>query len=132
VHDERGDAVKVELWKNGQRVLLSQAETDSAGHFSVQRISSGSYEIRFVSAVAWEGFFLRIQGANIFRWAPNNWLEVGLGFVQPEGCAPSYFRARKNMNLPKQLPTLPQPTLENAAAERQVVMRTHPESEVTD
>ena len=95
------DEIRAELWEtrsDGNRLLVTKTTTDSKGYFSFGTIKPGSYDLQFSSPAAREGFWVRVKGPNIFHWFRDNWLEIGLGLVQPEGCPPSYIRAtRKKM-----------------------------------
>ena len=110
-----GDGISAELWQtkgDGSRALLANTITDASGYFSFGKTLPGSYDLVFKSPVATGGFFVQVRGPGVFRWFRNNWLEIALGLVQPEGCPPSYARALRKRRMPAGLPNTPEPTAE--------------------
>ena len=110
-----GDGIAAELWQtkgDGSRALLANTITDASGYFSFGKTLPGSYDLVFKSPVATGGFFVQVRGPGVFRWFRNNWLEIGLGLVQPEGCPPSSARALRKRRMPAGLPNTPEPTAE--------------------
>jgi hypothetical protein len=98
VPEEPAGGVRVQVEKrnpDGEFVLIAAGETNSAGDFFFPDIPSGSYWVRFVSPGVSDAFPVRVRGASLFHWFPNNWLQIGLGFVQPQGCPPSYLKGNR-------------------------------------
>jgi len=76
--------IPVQLWKSdrkGAKVsLIKDSDTNSAGNFSFSGIPSGWYRLSFLlPGFDGDDFLIHLEGRNLFRWFPSNWLQVGLG-----------------------------------------------------
>ncbi len=90
-----GSEMSAELWqtvRDGSRLLISKTTIDAKGNFSFGKIRPGSYSLTFNSPGASDGFWIHVRGPNAFHWRRKNWLEIGVGMMQPNGCPPSYIR----------------------------------------
>ncbi|MBN1569001.1 MAG: hypothetical protein JXA73_14220 [Acidobacteria bacterium] len=74
---------------------MAKTTTDAKGYFSFGKAKHGQYYLILSSPAAREGYLIEVKGRNIFHWVRNNWLEIGLGLVRPEGCPPSYIKASR-------------------------------------
>jgi len=96
--------IPVQLWKSDARgektTLIAESETDSSGYFSFTKIPSGSYRLTFpLPGFDGDDFLIHLQGRSLFRWFPNNWVQVELGIVSIH-CPATYLEARREKTTP--------------------------------
>ena len=91
-----GKSVSIEIRRlDSDRSLVAATRTDEEGKFSFGKVPPGKYELRLYSHAASLSVEVEVVQPRIFRWFPANWLEIGMGLVQPEGCPLSYVRAKR-------------------------------------
>lgn len=99
VRDEAFPGFPVQVWSStsrGDKVsLVAEGETDAAGNFSFSNISSGWYRLTLpVTGFHGDDFLIHLQGRNIMRWRPSNWLQVGIGLPSMR-CPDTYIKATR-------------------------------------
>ncbi len=98
-NDERvGSDVVVQVIRadgDGHSTIVGGTRTNAQGKFVLKDVPPGEYELRVFSAAASLAVQVKVVHAGLFRWFPANWLEVGLGLAPPQGCPPSYVKAKR-------------------------------------
>jgi hypothetical protein len=71
-------------------------EPDAEDKFCLVDVPLGEYELRLVSPAATLSVELNVVRPGLLHGFPANWLEGGLGLVQPEGCPAMYGQSGSN------------------------------------
>ncbi len=102
------EGVRIHLKRRGEDgnlILVAETVTNSQGIFRLHDLRKGSYDLSLSCPVATLGVQVNVvSSAGLFRRSSANWIEIGLGLVQPKGCPPSFVKAvRKNDRINPQL-----------------------------
>ena len=85
----------VQLRREGRDTVIAECTSDRDGHFVLVDVPSGVYEQLVTHVAGSLSVELRLQSASVARKSRDDWIDLGVGMVRPEGCPFSYARTGK-------------------------------------